>query len=110
MSTGKLESIERVRDIIKGSVIGGHTSASLYEGLDAVEKEVGALLAARVDEARPDATEKLRVICDFVSEQAEDMEPMSALMLMSALEKTFRAYVDSQIALINGPRDTEGLL
>lgn len=40
----KLESIEHMRDIIKGSVIPGRISWELQEGLDAVEKEVAALV------------------------------------------------------------------
>ena len=40
----KLESIEHMRDIIKGSAIPGRVSCELYEGLDAVEKEVAALV------------------------------------------------------------------
>jgi hypothetical protein len=40
----KLESIEHMRDIIKGSAIPGRVSWELQEGLDAVEKEGVALV------------------------------------------------------------------
>lgn len=40
----KLESIEHMRDIIKGSAIPGRVSWELQEGLDAVEKEVATLV------------------------------------------------------------------
>lgn len=43
----KLESIEHMRDIIKGSAIPGRISWELQEGLDAVEKEVAALVLVR---------------------------------------------------------------
>ena len=45
----KLESIEHMRDIIKGSVIPGRISWELQEGLDAVEKEVVALMLMHED-------------------------------------------------------------
>lgn len=45
----KLESIEHMRDIIKGSAIPGRISWELQEGLDAVEKEVVALMLMHED-------------------------------------------------------------